>query len=149
MKKLVVLAFFITTLAALSNAQLLWQENLQVKDYNFYDCPDTSNNHHTLKLEIVDGIYSTGCQDPIVVGYIFVDAAPEEPFQLFPNAPNPFSIETEFRFYLPEENFVEIAIFTIFRANYWMYCPLICSIKEATACHTEIIIFRPAVTFIG
>jgi hypothetical protein len=48
-----------------------------------------------------------------VIGYVFTDAAPEKPFQLFPNVPNPFSTETTFWFYLPEENFVEISIYDL------------------------------------
>ncbi|MCF8373924.1 MAG: T9SS type A sorting domain-containing protein [Bacteroidales bacterium] len=59
------------------------------------------------------GPFSDGCHDTIVIGYIYVDANPDTLFRLYPNAPNPFSTETYFRFHLPQDDFVEVSIYAL------------------------------------
>lgn len=109
MRKRFAFLFVISMLTTVSLAQLPWEDNRTVIENNTAFYPETVSSHSPLKIQIV----SFSILDTMVIGYVFTDAAPDKPFQLFPNVPNPFSTETTFWFYLPEENFVEISIYDL------------------------------------
>lgn len=112
MKKRIALVIFISMLITVSIAQHPLQGIEYGNGNNISECNDTSNYQHTLNPQIEDSIYS--CRDTIEIGYIFIDANPDTLFHLFPNVPNPFSDETNFRFRLPDDNFVEVSIYSLY-----------------------------------